>query len=758
MRVRAKSAIRNMTMSFVGLSAGIAALHAATVVAQEAGVQAHGPIEEITVTARRREESLQDVPVAISAFSEDALRNLQADNLGALTGSVPNLNLVQGRGSATSANVFIRGIGQPDALQTFDPAAGVYVDDVYMSRIQGALFELYDVQRVEVLRGPQGTLYGKNTIAGAIKVVSKKPSDELTGQLELLGGDYNRFDARAYISGPLSDTVSLSLAGLTSNRDGIVKDPASGREYNDIDTQAGRAILLWQPADAVDVTLSFDYTTQNNALTLGRAEAALLQTDFGNFVNIPPSVRFLSAAPSGDYDFRTRTSFAGDEGQELEHLGGSLTIDWAVSDAWRIKSISAYRELTPEFFIDIDATEFELGDVKVFIDQDQLSQEFQFLYDSGGHLSAVFGAYYLEENITSEQEAYADDLFTWTPLAGTVLPITFLRTVADDLQTTSYAAFADLTWSFTEKLSIAAGLRYTSEEKDYFRTTSTFFGSPLAALNSTFAFSDDDSWDAWTPSISLDYQITPDNLLYGRVARGFKSGGFNGRANAAADTSSFDPEYVWTYEVGAKNQYYEGRLTANLAVFYSDYTDFQARVGGEDPGSFPVINAGELEIYGAELEIAALPADAWDLQLAVGYLSADYKKFRDCRPQYLPDCDHSNEEPPFAPEWTLGLRTGYTFTLTGGSTLRFGIDASYKADHYLSVDNREVLKQDDFWLLNALATLRGADGGWWLSIGGRNLTDEVYKTDAQEFSNVGNIQTAYYGDPRTWSVSLGFAF
>ena len=173
MRVRAKSAIRNMTMSFVGLSAGIAALHAATVVAQEAGVQVHGPIEEITVTARRREESLQDVPVAISAFSADALRNLQADNLGALTGSVPNLNLVQGRGSATSANVFIRGIGQPDALQTFDPAAGVYVDDVYMSRIQGALFELYDVQRVEVLRGPQGTLYGKNTIAGAIKVISK---------------------------------------------------------------------------------------------------------------------------------------------------------------------------------------------------------------------------------------------------------------------------------------------------------------------------------------------------------------------------------------------------------------------------------------------------------------------------------------------------------------------------------------------------------------------------------------------------------
>ncbi|HSN52363.1 MAG TPA: TonB-dependent receptor plug domain-containing protein, partial [Woeseiaceae bacterium] len=320
-------------------------------------------LEEITVTARRREESLQDVPVAVSAFGSDLLRQLQADNLGALSANVPNLNLVQGRGSASSANVFIRGIGQPDALQTFDPGVGIYVDDVYMSRIQGALFDLYDVERVEVLRGPQGTLYGKNTIAGAIKIVSKKPADEFTGQVELLGGEYNRFDARAYFSGPLSDTLSFSLAGLTSNRDGIVRDPVTGERYNDIDTQAGRAILLWQPGDSVDVTLSFDYTKQDNALTLGRAEAPLVQTDFGNFVDIPASVRVLQPAPTGEFNFRTRTSFADDEGQELEHWGGSLTVDWQVGDAWRVKSITAYRELEPDLFIDIDASQFELGDV-----------------------------------------------------------------------------------------------------------------------------------------------------------------------------------------------------------------------------------------------------------------------------------------------------------------------------------------------------------------------------------------------------------
>jgi iron complex outermembrane receptor protein len=627
-----------------------------------------------------------------------------------------------------------------------------------MSRIQGALFDLYDVQRVEVLRGPQGTLYGKNTIAGAIKIVSKRPADELTGQVELLGGEYGRFDAKAYISGPIGDTLSFSLAGLTSNRDGIVKDPVTGREYNDIDTQAGRAMLLWQPGDSLDVTLSFDYTRQRNALTLGRAEAPLLQTDFGNFVDIPVSVRPLTPAPVGEYDFKTRTSFTGDEGQKLDHWGGSLTFDWRLGDSWRLKSISAYRELEPDLYIDIDASEFELGDVFVGIDQDQTSQEFQLLYDGGGRVSGVFGLYYLEENIASHQEAYADDFLTWTPAPGLVLPITFLRTIDDDQQTTSYAAFADVTIDVTDNLSASIGVRYTDEEKDYFRTNTAFYGAPLTALGGTFAFNANDSWEALTPSASLDYSITPDNLIYARVARGFKGGGFNGRANSAADTSSFDPEYVWTYEIGTKNQSYDGRLTVNAAAFYSDYTDFQARVGGDDPGSFPVINAGEMEIYGAELEIVALPVDAWDLRASLGYLSADYKEFVDCRPKYLPDCDHSNEEPPFAPEWTAGLATGYTWTFAGGSTFRVGVDATYKAEHYLSVDNSELLKQDDFWVLNALATLRGATGGWWLSVGGRNLTDEVYKTDGQEFSNVANIQTADYGDPRTYSVSLGFAF
>jgi iron complex outermembrane receptor protein len=729
--------------------ASLASLCAATAV-QQANAQAvsvASALEEITVTARRREESLQDIPVAVSAFSDEELRALQADNLSALSGAVPNLNLVQGRGSATSANVFIRGIGQPDALQTFDPAAGVYVDDIYMSRIQGALFELYDVERVEVLRGPQGTLYGKNTIAGAIKLVSKRPSDELTGQIELMGGDYDRFDLKAYVSGPLSDTVSFSLAGLTSNRDGIVADPATGKEYNDIDTQAGRAILRFAPSDRFDATVSLDYTRQRNALTLGRNEADLIAVDLAP-ITAPPVV-VLTPARTGEFDYRTRTSFANDEGQTLDHWGGSLTLNWHLGDAWSFKSITAYRELEPDLYIDIDATEFELGDVFVGIDQDQLSQEFQLLFDGGGRWQAVFGLYYLDENVESLQLAFADDFLRFN---GTPLP--FERMVGDELENKSYAAFAHVSVDLTDRLSGSLGVRYTQDEKDYFRTTTT-------NLDPTpFDYVDDDSWDAVTPSATLEYAFTPDAMTYLSVARGFKSGGFNGRANSVADTGSFDPEYVWTYELGYKGQWNGGRLTTNAAVFYSDYTDFQARVGDADPLGFrfPVLNAGELEIYGAELEVVAVPVDALQLRAAIGYLSADYKEFEDCRPQYGPDCDHSGEEPPFAPEWTAGLGLSYTIPLTVRTALTFGVDGNFKAKHWLSVDNRDVLTQDDFWLVNALATLRGTDGGWWVSVGGKNLTDEVYKTDAQEFAAVGNIQTAYYGDPRTWSIALGFAF
>jgi iron complex outermembrane receptor protein len=744
-----------------GLAAAAALLSMPAAQAQQASPvmapAAAGSLEEVLVTARRREESMQDVPIAVSAFSAEELRMLQAEDLAGLQGTVPNLNLVQGRGSANSANIYIRGIGQPDALQTFDPGVGVYLDDVFVARIQGALFNLYDVQRVEVLRGPQGTLYGKNTIAGAIKLISKKPPQELAGQAELGYGDYDYFSAKGYLGGPITDTFGASVAGVYVTRNGINSFPALDRDYNDIDTAAGRVILAWDPTENLDVNFAADYTRSRNELNLGRPEAPLTQLNLAT-----GRTTVLQPAPTTPWNNTVATSFTGNEGQQMDNWGTALTVGWQINDAWLFKSITAYRSLEPDNYIDIDASVYELGDVFVGVDQDQTSQEFQLLYSSD-RLEAVVGLYYFGEDITSDQFAWADDLLKFGPV-----PITFTRTVNDKLNTDSYAAFGQATYRFTDRWSGTLGIRYTDESKDYYRTTSTFFGAPLSGLNGTFVYKDDESWTAWTPTIALDYKLTDDTLLYGSATEGFKSGGFNGRANSAAEASSYDPEYVWTYEIGAKNTLSDGRLRLNADVFYSDYTDFQARVSdqfipatGAPSFAFPVLNAGAMDIYGAELEATWIPIDELNLQAQVGYLHADYREFTETvrGPSGQPiERDRSKDEPPFAPEWTARLAAAYTLSLAGNGGLTLSVDMIYRAKQWLSVDNRDVLTQDSYALMNVLVSWASASNKWYASGGVKNLTDEVYKVDAQEFSSVGNIQTAYYGDPQTWQFIAGYRF
>lgn len=730
-----------------------AAALSATSLPQAAQAQTDGAsagLETITVIARRRAENLQDVPVAVSAFTADDLQQLQANELSALQGAVPNLNVVQGRGSNSSANIFIRGIGQPDALQTFDPAVGIYVDGVYISRIQGALFSLFDVERIEVLRGPQGSLYGKNTIGGAINIVSKKPEDDITARAELTYGRFDQILANGYVGGALQEGKWwASLAASYEKRDGIVTDPLTQQRYNDDNNLAMRGIIRGEPTDNLRVTLSADWATQDNAPTLGRDESPLNQTDFALGTVV------LNPAPVGEFDFMTSTSLSPDQGQELDHWGVSLRGELDVSDAITLVSISAYRELDSDAFIDIDASEFEIGDVFVGIDQHQFSQELQLQYDSGP-LKGVFGLYYLNENVASSQAAFADDLFAF---AG--LPADFLRTIGDDLELDSFAVFGQGTYDINDAFSLTVGMRYTYEEKKYFRTTTTqsAFFATTPAFNSTFAFNNEEDFSAFTPSVTLDYKATDDVLLYASVSRGFKSGGFNGRANSAADVSAFEPEKVWTYEAGFKSTLVNNKVRLNGAIFYNDYTDFQARVGGATVGEFPVINAGELEIYGAELELVAQPVDGWTLTGSLGYLEADYKEFNDTR---TPGCSPDTCEPAFAPELNMRLASNYRHQLPDeyGSVSFLG-EVRHVSSHQLSVDNflpNFPLEEDGYTLINALVTWSSVDDRYYLRAGVKNLTDEVYRTDGQEFSNVGNIQTAYYGDPRTYSITLGFNF
>jgi len=719
---------------------------------QADGNQAATQLDEITVTARRRSESIMDVPVAVSAFGEEQLRDLQASTVEGLQGAVPNMNIAQGRGSANSVNVAIRGIGQPDSLQTFDPGVGMYVDDVYYSRINGALFSLFDIAQLEVLRGPQGTLYGKNSTGGAIKLTTKNPFDYEGGAVELTAGDYGRAEGRFYVSGRLSDTVAASIAGAKITNDGYVKDPVSGRKFNDDDTTAVRAKLAFAPNDAFRATLSFDHTKQDAALTMGRPMAPLRATSLA-----PAGIVVLQPGQTGDWDHTAQTSFAPGQGQELKHTGASLAMELDLNEQWQLKSITSVRNLDTESYIDIDASPYELGDVLVALDQSQNSQEFQLHYDNGSNVHATFGAYYMKEKVPSYQEAYADDLFQ---MMGAGIP--FLRTIEDDLSTTSKAAFAHINWEFVPTWTLAAGVRWTEDSKRYDRSTSTFWGAPFTALNETVAFAAQADWTATTPSISLQKAFSDNLMGYVSANRGFKSGGFNGRANTVYDTQNakFDPEFVWTYELGIKGSTDDNRFRGGATAFYSKYSDFQARVS-QDVGTFPVLNAAEMNIKGVELEGTALLGDATTLSGQLSWLDASYDSFEDFRmdpsyPGFDPNVRHDHV--PFSPEITARIALQHVFGMGNGSNLTIGGDVNYRDDTWLSVDNRDVLMQQAYTVAGVYGVWDSPQLVWQVRTGVRNVTDKSYMTEGQEFASVGNIQTAYYGLPRNYYVSVRYNF
>jgi len=723
--------------------------------AQTAPQEATTAVEDIIVTARRTEESAQKTPLALTAFSGETLERTGAQQVTDLQGAVPNLNLVQGRGSSNSTNIYIRGVGQPDSLQTFDPAVGVYVDDVYYSRIRGTQFDLLDLERVEILRGPQGTLYGKNTIGGAMKLVSRRPGQEFRARGSVAYGDYDLIEAQGAVSGPVSDNLALGLSVLHSERGGYVTDPSTGAEYNDKNSQAVRGSLAWDPASNFRIDFNLDYSKDDAGMTVGQAQNSLTYLAGG--------VVYPVASPTPEFDFKTRTTPGLPNETRLETWGTSLRATWDLSDTLTLKSITAYRELATDDYIDFDATELEIADALVAVDQNQFSQELQLTY-SADRINAVAGLYYLRENVDSHQESYNDDL-----LGPAFLNSGFLRTIDDTLETTSKAIYGNISYDVTDALRLSAGVRYTEEEKDYWRTTSTFY-SLLPAFNATYLFTPDvGKYDDTSIMLSADYQLSADAMVYARYSQGFKSGGFNGRANSATEATEYQPETADTFEVGAKTTFWDRRFRLNAAAFLTKYEDFQARVAGLDTDPvtglpapvLSVLNAGQLDIFGFELESVLVPVQGLTLDAQLGFLDADYKEFNDTRFTNF-NGSRAFQDPAFSPKWTLRVGGQYEWLLNGGSALVIGGSAKYRSEMALAVDNTLAnsdvklasMYQDSYWLYDARVVWSDSSDRYSIGLYGQNLSDEVYKTDAQEFSSIGNIRTAYYGAPRTWMVKF----
>ncbi|HYC03212.1 MAG TPA: TonB-dependent receptor [Azospirillaceae bacterium] len=708
------------------LLATVAPLAAPPAAAQEAPQELK--LEEIVVTARRTEERLQDVPVAVTALGGEALRRLDATTLGDIQDAVPNLTLHVG--DASNAVVYIRGVGQIDSLAFADPGVGIYLDDVYLGRAQGAFLDVFDVQRIEVLRGPQGTLYGRNTIGGAVKFVSNQPDFTPAGRLEATVGDYDRLDLKGMVGGGLIEgKVAAKASFAYLKRDGYADNAFAGRDDGDKDTVAGRLAVLLTPTERFSLQLAADGSsdTPDTSRTPSRETAV-----------------FGVAQPNED-PFEVDANF--NDLNKLKVRGVAATAAFEASDAVTLKSVTAYRMMDYDTHLDLDATRLDFFGVYVNEDQNQFSQEFQATF-SGDRFEGVAGLYFFREHDET--------------ISGLFGPAISLVTGSLNDQTNrSYAAYGQGSYTVTDALSVTGGLRYTYEEKD-FRRTQEFF-APTAtlpiALGTGLRITDIDTADDWaslSPKLGLDYRFTDLVMGYLSASRGFKSGGFDGRSNNAAQAASFDPETMWSYEAGVKSTLWENRVTLNVAAFWNDYRNLQlSSFVADQSGQFAALftNAGAATMRGVDVELNALVAEGLTVSATLGFLDSEYDRY--AGPGGV---DISGQrELVNAPRWSGRLGASYSLPLSFGDLTLDG-DVAYRSKTYPTVSSSEVLAQDGYALVNLQATLEFGDGAWAVSGGVKNLTDKRYISHGFDLSDSLGYQLGYYGDPRTWSLSLRHRF
>ncbi len=760
----------------------------------EQGYAQSAILEEIVVTAQKRQEKLQDVPVSVTAFTAKNLESRSMFNLANLSSYTPNLDINHGKGDggSTNAAVFIRGVGQNDFIFPTDPGVGIYVDGVYIARSIGGMLDLSDVERIEVLRGPQGTLYGKNTIGGAINVVTTRPSNETTGRMKVTLGERDRQDFEAQVSMPLvAESLYGKLALVSKNQDGYSERVGSDLDLGDTNVDAVRVGLNWIASDDITLYLSADASRirQNGApgtlLETFDAPGGLyglynaLAAPFVGFqLGLPPGSLFDDRWVTGDHE---KSQGTGPTEDENDTWGVTATLDWDLGGNMRFKSITAYREMEAKIRTDIDYSPFPIIHTDEEQDQEQFSQEFQLSGESlEGRLNWLVGAYYLSEDITDlNTTLLASGIFdTLNVLPAALIPLVPgvmcpaappapcaggagnpLNTLFDldvrpytALDTTSWATFAHLTYALTDQFSITLGGRYSYEEKEYF-IDSIFPNSGNIASPPT---KDTQDWSKFTPKIGFDYQINNEMMIYASITQGQKSGGWNPRPLQPAEFKRYDQEELTAYEVGLKSTLLDGRMTFNIAAFYSEYEDLQLFANTINPANgallLTVDNAGDVDLHGFEMEIVARPNANLDLNFSVGYLENEYQSLA------INTGYSENNSLPQAPRWTINGGAQYRFELgeeLGALAVRG--DISYRGKTYNDPQNTAEIVQAGYSIINARISWVSPSEAWQSSLFVTNLTDKEYFTSAESIPAFG-VRNAVFGRPREWGLSLSYQF
>ncbi|NML87991.1 MULTISPECIES: TonB-dependent receptor [unclassified Sphingobium] len=780
--------------SFRALMAGLALASGTPVLAQQApedpAANQSAGIEEITVTARRRAESLQDTPISISAVTSEGLAQRGIDNVTQIGDFTPNVKFnssVPVSASNATAAIFIRGIGQNDYQLSADPGVGLYLDGVYISRGVGNVLDVLNVERIEVLRGPQGTLFGRNTIGGAVSVVTKKPADDLGASLELTTGSYNRVQIKGSIDVPLAEGVYTSFSGFYHLREGYVKGTVPlAPDLGDTNTMAGRFAVRLEPTSklsiniAVDGTRSREETAPNVMLAVDEnapaaqvwnglySGAASICTDLSNPARLSDTRCYNSQWAQAPYrhggTFRAVSSTFDNFGKrryqsasDLNIWGVSGTVEWRLGENVTAKSITAYRKVTGFWTRDSDHSPASIVQTKSDWKQDQFSEELQLIGDAlDNRLNWVVGGYYSKESGNHQDLVnIVDAVF----MSGAIL------------DGRSLAAFGQATFEIVHNLSLTGGIRWTEDRKTFdngnqyvvaagFLTGQPFNpdgsglqdGDPLMGPPGRTTIKD----RAWTPMASLSYRWSPEFLTYASYSQGFKGGGFTQRVFPPfANIPSFRPETSTTYEVGFKSDLLDRRLRLNGAAFVNDYDDLQITVNDPRLGFAPIIqNAAKARIKGLELELQARPTEALRLEAGLGYLDAKYRQvdIRALNSGVTKDSHLQN-----APKWTLSAGVSYDIRVDGVGKFTPRVDWSYRSKVYNDAVNSPLLIQKGYHLVNASIGYSDEPESWLITLGVKNLTKEVY-LGSGFVDSFGGITEGAFGRPREWFLSARRTF
>jgi len=752
------------------ISQALAVAAAATIAP---GAQAQEPeaqrLEEITVTARKVSENLQETPIAITVLSGSDLEDRQIFSTNVLDQVVPNLQFGDNAalaGNNHSSQVFIRGIGQTDPTSTVDPGVGLYIDDVYMGSAIGGTMELRDIDNVQVLRGPQGTLFGRNTIGGAILISSKDPGDEFGGTVRAAVGNDSLYDAFVALDTPISGAVKARFSLGMRKQDGYVTRP-DGTDLGDTNTFTGTMKWLFTPSEKFTARLAFDYTKadENGSPLVFAAinEAATFPRVASQDAGCP-GVVFPTSGPvpmlddprcandlQGAGPYRNNGNLPLQSW--LENWGTSLNMKFTLSESLELKSITAYREIKWKGARDADNTPLTILNTIYDVSGDQFSQELQLTYNTEP-LVGVFGLYYFEQ--TSHDIATVD--------LNPPPPGVQHDSDNNDVDNESWAAFTQWTYNFTDKFAATVGGRYTEDKKgsypdqfDY--ATPNVKQVPVQWYRDTFT--------SFTPSASLSFKWNDEAMTYLSYSEGFKGGGWNSHFNSVltpqqqAALQAFDPEEAQTIELGTKLELADRSVRLNLAVFTSDYKDMQLTYRGPAPnGVAPFItNAGKTSIDGAEAELTWAPTVALLLEASAGYLDASIDDLSNIPFAVLPPGLLEGNVLPFAPEWTAHF--GASYTAHAGS-LEFvpRVDVSYQAETFFDATNTpEIAQGDDVTRVNVSLQLRGNESKWKFIAGVNNATDETYPVAGNSSLSTGSgYAEIAYARPREWFLNFQYDF